>query len=89
MPVVSMFYVLIIYMYAFDNNRRHVPHIHVQYQGTKAVIAIPSGELLDGALPPNKMRLLLAWIEIHQEDLLADWLLAVKGESIFRIDPLR
>lgn len=30
-----------------------------------------------------------AWIEIHQEDLMADWTLAINGETIFKIDPLR
>jgi hypothetical protein len=35
------------------------------------------------------MRLVQAWIEIHREDLLADWALAVQGETVFPIDPLR
>jgi hypothetical protein len=35
------------------------------------------------------MRLLLAWIEIHREDLLANWDLAVQGLPPFRIPPLR
>jgi len=26
---------------------------------------------------------------IHEEELMADWALAVKGEPLFRIDPLR
>lgn len=30
-----------------------------------------------------------AWIEIRREDLLADWELAIKGQSLFPIDPLR
>lgn len=30
-----------------------------------------------------------AWIEIRQEDLMADWSLAIKGEPIFKIEPLR
>ena len=35
------------------------------------------------------MKLVQAWIEIHKEDLLADWKLAVAGESVFKIDPLK
>jgi hypothetical protein len=35
------------------------------------------------------MKLVLAWIEIHQEELLANWALAVKGEQVFKIDPLK
>jgi len=34
-------------------------------------------------------KLVQAWIEIHKEDLMADWKLAVAGEPIFKIDPLR
>jgi hypothetical protein len=35
------------------------------------------------------MKLLLAWMEIHQEEILADWTLAAKGEPIFKIEPLQ
>ena len=35
------------------------------------------------------MKLVQAWIEIHKEDLMADWKLAVAGEPVFKIDPLR
>ena len=28
-------------------------------------------------------------IELHQEELLANWKLAVEGQQIFKIDPLR
>jgi hypothetical protein len=52
-------------------------------------LAIPSGELLTGNLPVNKMKLISAWIEIHQEELMADWELAINGETIFKIDPLK
>ena len=30
-----------------------------------------------------------AWIEIHREDLDADWALAVAGEAPLRIPPLQ
>jgi len=35
------------------------------------------------------MKLVQAWIEIHKEDLLANWKLAVAGEPVFKIDPLK
>ncbi|SNB45903.1 DUF4160 domain-containing protein [Geobacter sp. DSM 9736] len=89
MPVVSMFYGLIIYMYSLDSKQHHLPHIHVEYQGQECIVAIPGGEVLEGELPANKMKLLAAWIEIHQEELMADWSLATKGQPIFKIDPLR
>jgi hypothetical protein len=45
--------------------------------------------VLAGALPPGKTRLVQAWIEIHREELLADWQLAVIGEEVFKIEPLK
>ncbi len=43
--------------------------------------------LVEAGLYP--MKLVQAWIEIHQEELMADWELATEGETIFKIDPLK
>jgi hypothetical protein len=58
----------------------HAPHLHAEYQGQVAVYAISDGQLLAGSLPPQKHKLVVAWIEIHNEDLMADWELAVTGQ---------
>lgn len=55
----------------------------------KASIAIPDGETLEGSLPSRQMKLVQAWIELHQDDLMADWFLATNGQTPFKIDPLR
>ncbi len=89
MPVISMFYGLIVAMYYLDTKQHKLPYIHVKYSGLEAVYEIPNGKLLEGSLPANKEKLLLAWIEIHQEDLMADWELAVTGNAVFKIDPLK
>ena len=89
MPVISMFYGIIVSLYYLDDKRHHRPHIHVKYQSDEAAIAIPEGEVLDGTLPPGKMRLVLAWVEIHKDELVADWELAVNGQQPFKIEPLR
>jgi len=89
MPTISMFYGLIIRMYYFDNQKHNTPHIHAHYQEDSAVIEIPTGTLLEGRLPNAKMKLLAAWVEIHKEDLMADWQLAINGDSVFKIEPLR
>ncbi|OAV75751.1 hypothetical protein Barb7_00609 [Bacteroidales bacterium Barb7] len=75
-------------MYYLDNKQHNLPHIHVKYQDEEAIISIIDGSLIDGSLKANKMKLVQAWIVIHNEDLLADWELASKGESIFKIAPL-
>ena len=66
-----------------------MPHIHVKYGELEAVYQIPDGELLEGGLPANKEKLIKAWIEIHKEDLMANWDLAVTGNTVFKIDPLK
>ena len=89
MPVLSMFYGVIILMYYFDDRKHHRPHIHAQFGDDEAVISIPEGDALEGSLPRPKMRLVQAWLEIHQDELMADWKLAVNGEQVFKIDPLK
>ena len=34
------------------------------------------------------MKLLLTWMEIHHDELEANWSLLTQGEQFFRIDPL-
>ncbi|MSR88833.1 MAG: DUF4160 domain-containing protein [Candidatus Margulisbacteria bacterium] len=53
------------------------------------VLSIPDGNLLEGSLPAKKLRLAQAWITIHEEELIADWNLDVKGENVFKIEPLK
>ncbi|MDP8243656.1 MAG: DUF4160 domain-containing protein [Candidatus Hinthialibacter antarcticus] len=89
MPVISMFYGLIIRMYYFDNQKHKSPHIHVQYGEQQVVIRIPDGAVLEGELKPQKLKLIHAWVEIHQEDLMANWQLAIEGQKVFTIVPLR
>lgn len=89
MPVISMFYGIIVLMYYFDNQKHQQPHIHVQFSGDEAVISIPDGAVIGGSIRANKLKLVQAWVEIHQENLMADWQLAVNGQSVFKIDPLR
>lgn len=54
-----------------------------------AVIEIPTGKLLEGSIKSNKLKLVEAWIEIHKDELMADWELAINGESVFKIEPLK
>ena len=88
MPALSMFFGLIIYMYAKDNQKHHIPHIHVEYQEDEAIFSIPDGNLLEGNLPNKKIQLVKAWIIINQEDLMANWSLAIQGCTLFKIKPL-
>ena len=89
MPAISMFYGIIVYLYYMDNKQHKLPHIHVKYQENEVIVEIPTGEVLEGKIPNTKMKLLQAWIELHKDELLADWELAVSGQPPYKIDPLR
>ena len=89
MPVISMFYGIIVLMYYFDNRRHQQPHIHVQYSDEEAVISIPDGTVIEGSIKSSKLKLVQAWVEIHQDELMADWRLATNGQSVFKIEPLK
>ena len=83
-----MFFGIIIRMY-YAPKEHNPPHIHAYYQDFKVVINILNCELMEGELPPRQIRILLAWIEIHQDELMADWKLCQNGEKPFSIDPLK
>lgn len=89
MPTISIFYGILVSMYFMDTSEHNAPHIHVFYQDHEAVFGIPSADLLAGNFPKNKRRLVEAWVEIHADELMANWKLAVQGRDLFRIDPLK
>ena len=88
MPVLSMFYGIIIRMQSERGGKHHVPHIHVICGDDESVFSL-DGEELEGTIQNSKMKLVVAWIEIHKEELKADWKLLEEGEPFFKIEPLR
>ena len=88
MPTLSLFFGIIIKMYREINSKHKLPHIHAEYQEDEAVISL-DGEVLSGSLPPIKLKLVLAWMEIHNEDLQDNWKILSEGKEFFKIDPLR
>ncbi|MBL0050105.1 MAG: DUF4160 domain-containing protein [Bacteroidetes bacterium] len=89
MPVISMFYGIIVRMFFMDNKEHKLPHIHIEYAEYTAVISIEDGGMLAGDFPSSKLKLVAAWIEIHRDELMADWKLAIAGQPIFKIDALK
>ena len=89
MPTISMFYGVLVTMYYEDAGRHHTPHIHVRYQGKKASIALEDGAILAGDFPAKQLRMVQVWIDLHRDELLADWEMAMSGEEPFRIQPLQ
>ena len=79
MPTISIFFGILIKM----NYREHnPPHIHAEYGESRACYTIADAECIAGRLPSSQNRLVQAWIEIHREDLLANWKLAEHQEEL-------
>ncbi len=47
------------------------------------------GELTDGEMPKKQLKLIAAWTELHKDELFADRELAMSGQPLYKIDPLR
>ena len=88
MPILSMFYGIIVKMYKENSGKHNIPHIHAEYSGDEVSVSL-DGEILEGGLPKSKMRMLLAWIEIHRDELEANWKMLSDGMNIITIDPLK
>ncbi|MFN3979324.1 MAG: DUF4160 domain-containing protein [Caldilinea sp.] len=88
MPEISRFYGLSIRMYVERGERHHLPHFHAIYQGKSAAFRIDTGELVGGYLPLRQRRLIQAWIELHRDELLANWHRLQNDEPATRIAPL-
>ena len=67
MPVISMFYGIIIRMYMLDEKHHNLPHLHAKYAEFEASIDLADGELLAGELPRKQLRLVQAWVELHRD----------------------
>jgi hypothetical protein len=88
MPTLAMFFGIIIRMYC-DKAEHNPPHFHAYYNKYKASVDINNCEIMAGELPIKQTKLVLAWAEIHKEELLADWELASNGELPYKIEPLK
>ena len=62
---------------------------HVEYQGEEAAVGMPDAEILEDSIQKNRMKLVQAWIEIHRDEMMADWELAVNGQEVFKIESLK
>jgi hypothetical protein len=86
MPIVSMFFGIIIRMYYDEHNP---PHLHGEYQGKRAVLDF-RGNILKGDLgSKTALRLIREWIDLHENELYHNWERARAGEEIKPIDPLK
>ena len=89
MPELCRFFGIIIRMYAEAGGQHHTPHFHAYYQNDVAIFGIAPVELITGILPKRQTRLVEAWAELHQAELMDDWRRLHAGQRPEPIEPLR
>lgn len=88
MPAISRFYGVVITMY-YEFGRHQQPHFHARYGEYKASFTIMPPALLAGAMPRRQLNLIIAWAELHSEELLENWRRIESEHPLNSIDGLR
>lgn len=86
MPTISRFMGIVIAMFFDDHGP---PHFHARHAEGSAKVRIDEVDVIDSTLPRRQLRLILAWAELHQEELLENWRRARAGETLEWIEPLQ
>jgi Domain of unknown function (DUF4160) len=86
LPTISRFFGISIAMYFDDHGP---PHFHARHPEGGAKVRIDTLEVIESKLGRRQLRLVLAWAELHQGELSANWRRARSGETLRPIDPLR
>jgi hypothetical protein len=86
MPTVSIFYGVVIQMFAGDHAP---PHFHAMYGEHEALIDLRDMRLMRGSLPRRAMALVLEWASEHREELMENWKLCERMQPLKRIAPLK
>ena len=84
MPEISRFLGIVICMYYDEHNP---PHFHAKYGKYEISIEIESG-VITGKFPRRALKAVLDWYEIHKEELMTDWQLALNDQPLNKIEPL-
>ncbi len=87
--MVSAFYGVVVAFTSNKHKRDLAPFIVAVWQGNEAALNIGSNQIIWGYLPTGKLLLVNAWIEIHREELIANWNTGKQTGEYFKLDPLR
>lgn len=86
MPVICEFYGIKILLYWEDHSP---PHFHARYGEFEIYVDIAKGVVIRGFFPVKQLKLVLAWCELHREELMEDWSRAQSSEQLLPIEPLK
>ena len=68
------------------STRLTLSRLPAYFQDEAAVLSISPVNLFAGTLPQKRRRLVEAWVEVHQEELIADWRLPHAGDAAVPIE---
>jgi hypothetical protein len=85
-PTISRFFGISIAMFFDDHGP---PHFHARHADGSAKVRIDTLEVIESNLERRQLRFVLAWAELHQEELSENWNRARAGETLRSIEPLR
>ena len=86
MPQISQFFGIIIRMFYDEHNP---PHFHAQYGEYNCSVDIQSLSVIEGFLPARALGLVVEWAILHKDELIANWYLIERQESLQKIEPLK
>ena len=87
MPIISSFYGIVIRMYFNDDEQHHTPHFHAKYGSYSASFDF-DGYIIAGDFPPKQTKYVVAWADIHRDELFALWDIMQTDEDYFKIKGL-
>lgn len=86
MPLVCEFNGIKIYMYWNDHMP---PHFHAEYGNNHILVNIREMVVLQGVFPFRQLKLVLAWCELHEAELMNNWKRVEELRELIKIEPLR
>jgi hypothetical protein len=85
MPIVSMFFGIVIRMFYNDHDP---PHFHAEYQGQRGKFDLDGNLTLGKVHSRTALRLIKEWATLHRSEIEADWQRAKEGRPLEGIEPL-
>ena len=76
-------------MFAEVGAQHHIQHFHAYYHDEVGIFSIDPVQIIAGSLPRRQQRLVEAWAELHQKELVADWETLQQGRAPRPIEPLK
>lgn len=83
---VARFFGLVV---SFCSDDHLPPHFHARYNGREAKVEIGTGNVIGGSLPTRQLKFILAWEELHRDELMERWEAVRAGLPLTPIAPLR